>query len=177
MTTATCESCGGPDARSEDARDQMPYCAACYYSGRASSHYARALLQPLRDAGFEAVGWQTGGGCQNIALPVTEAGFDGAYLLMGSIDTIDPTCWMLGIQLHAHAMECTHHMPGLEWEWVEDHAATCAACRELTKLCGDLDIVLHQIDTLDDLPLAAESLVNAARQIAGAVHRTKEQHT
>jgi hypothetical protein len=176
---AACQSCGGPDVRSDAAHEQMPYCATCYYSGRASTHYAAAILQPLRDAGFMAEGWQTGGGCQNIALPLTEGGWDGPHALMGNIDSLNPADWDLGLQLEAHPdryeLRGTEYM---EWSWIAQWRDDCPACAVLALLEEDLQDQFHQIeDPVRDLPVAAEALVNIARQVAVAVHQQKENHT
>ena len=83
-TTNTCLVCG--DATSNgDKHAEYPYCRSCHYNGKAYTHLWAEVVEAVKAAGFPCEVWQTGGGCQNLAVAFTEGGFAGPHAMMGSL--------------------------------------------------------------------------------------------
>jgi hypothetical protein len=155
-----CQSCGRP--AQNDSYQAFPYCRTCYYSGEAYSAINEPLLSLLAAAGFPAKVVQTGGGCQNYLVALTEGGYDGPHAYLGEAvgDLADWSRHEVGVALMAH--------PEDRWLMWVDETVGCTACHHLAELERDLNTECRDLAHADT-EAAATWMVAVAKRLAKAV--------
>lgn len=118
--TNTCTLCGQTATNGASFAD-YPYCEFCHYSGAAYSDIWKDTIFALAEAGFFATVWQTGGGCMNLAVALTEGGFHGPVAMMGNMG-MDIASTEAGCCILAHGDSDPEECYGYE-----DDCPACAA--------------------------------------------------
>lgn len=155
-----CVLCNDPTTNGSGYAD-FPYCRNCYQTGRAYAHLNQPLLDKVRAAGFPMDVWQTGGGCQNYVIALTEGGWDGPHAYMGfATSTTDWENAELGVQIVAH------YNPADKWlEWVGDGIG-CACCEPLHLVEEKMNEDIPVMSSADEV---ADWMISIAKNLAKMV--------
>jgi hypothetical protein len=126
-TPATCLSCGENAVGAKAHERGYDYCEVCYYNGRAEAHRNDNWLAQI---GPDVTVWQTGGGCQNPTLTVTnDSGEEVGHVLLAMLFGDDPTEWEVGGgSAEAHPVLWDY---GPYFGYVGEYTDECAACARI----------------------------------------------